>query len=108
MSFFHLSKLRVKLPREPDVGKDLIMTSTEILNLDDDVQVNVKFNIALKDTPMKRVPSWLKNCFGLNSQLPHHIFFEGTGLSRAGDELDDSDNVICHEPCHSSPAGCRT
>ena len=57
MSFFHLSKVRVKLPHELDVGRDLIITSTEIVNLDDDVQVNVKFNIDLKDNPMKCVPS---------------------------------------------------
>lgn len=93
---FQLSKVSVKLPHDLDVGRNLIMTSTEILNLDDDIQVKVKFNIDLKDTPMKCVPSWLKNCFELNSQLPHHVFLEGTGLSRAGSKLDDSNNVIFH------------
>ena len=60
------------------------MTSTEIANLDDDIQVNVKFNIDLKDTPIKCVPSWLNNCFELNSQLLHHVFLAGIWLSRAG------------------------
>ena len=100
--------MRVKLPHE--LGRDLIMTSTEIANLDDNIQVNAKFNIDLKDIPMKCLPSWLNSCLELNSRLTHHIFLAGTGLSRAGGELDDSDNVIFHfdEPCHSSPAGCRT
>ncbi|WP_257284369.1 hypothetical protein [Endozoicomonas sp. SESOKO1] len=94
----NLSQIRVKLPNDLSVGRDLIMTSTDTINLYDDLQVKVKLNIDLKNTPMKYVPSWLSNCFEPDSGLPmpHHVFLEGTGLARAGSELEDTDGIIYH------------
>ena len=93
---FYLSDISVKLPHDLNIGGNLIMLSTKILNSDDIVQVKVRFCIDLTDTPMEEVPSWLNNCFDTDSQLPHHVFLVGTGLTRAESELEDSDRVFFH------------
>ena len=93
---FFLLNISAKLPLDLNVGKDLIMDSTEILNVDDNIHVKVGFHVDLKNTAMKCVPSWLKNCFEPEPQLEHHVFLEGTGLSRSGSKLEDSKDVIFH------------
>ena len=92
---FKLSEMSAKLPRDLSVGRDLMMTATEIINLYDDIQVKVKSHIDLKNTPMKQVPSWLSNCFESDSKLsmPHIVFLEGTGLTRAGSKLENSSDI---------------
>lgn len=93
---FFLKNISAKIPLDLNVGRDLIMASTEILNADDNIHVKVGFHVDLKETAMKCVPSWLKNCFEPDSQLKHHVFLEGTGLSRIGSELEDSKEVVFH------------
>lgn len=93
---FYLSNISAKLPLDLNVGRDLIMISTEILNADDNIHVKVRFHIDLKNTAMKCVPSWLKNCFEPDPMIMHHVFLEGTGLSRIGSELEDSKDVVFH------------
>lgn len=92
---FKLSEMSAKLPRDLSIGRDLMMTAAEIINLDDDIQVKVKSHIDLKNTPMKQVPSWLSNCFEPDPKLsmPHIVFLEGTGLTRAGSKLEDSSDI---------------
>ncbi|MBO9479912.1 hypothetical protein [Salinisphaera sp. G21_0] len=95
---FKLSEISVKLPHDLSVGRDLMMTATEIINLDDDIKVKVKSHIDLENTYMKQVPSWLNNCFEPDPKLlmPHQVYLQGTGLTRAGSKLEDSNEINFH------------